>query len=74
MNGKTGFALTSKRVLWKLMWENPVSIHLKELTPEKVRVEDTRLIVDDQSVDIADRSVAESLAGVIVELTLAVNR
>lgn len=38
-NGKTGFAITSKRVQWKCLWEDPVRFRLAKLRPDTTEPE-----------------------------------
>ena len=68
-NGKTGIVLTSARVVWKCMWEEPVTLHLSALSAEDVFGDDKDLYIGtDLSVDVEADGLGESLAEVIREL------
>src|SRR5262249_42199358 len=38
-NAKTGFAITTQRVLWKCMWEAPVVIPLRQIAIQSIKTE-----------------------------------
>ncbi len=65
-NGKTGFAITSQRVLWKCLWEAAVSIELREI--QTLLNTDNYLTVNGNRVDVEDKEEAASLVETLREL------
>jgi len=67
-NGKTGLVITNQRVLWKCLWEAPVSVELRELDLRKVSSTDNYLVINGNRVDIEAKDEAAALAETIKEL------
>lgn len=67
-NAKTGFALTTRRVVWKCLWEDPVRISLAAISAEGVAVTGSLLKVGDRQVDMEDEALARAVATTIIEM------
>jgi hypothetical protein len=67
-NAKGGFAITNRRVIWKCLWEDPVSVTLVDKAPESISAVKTALSVGGQLIDIDDENLAEDIATAIREM------
>jgi DNA-directed RNA polymerase subunit RPC12/RpoP len=65
---KTGFAITTLRVVWKCTWEDSVSITFDSLTSEQVSYKKTELIIGPMSVDLEDETMASCFACALREV------
>lgn len=70
-NSKTGFAITSERVIWKCLWEDPVKIELRHVSADSVALDGDNLSIGDRKVDMEDEDFAQAAASVLVALGLA---
>lgn len=64
-NGKTGLALTDRRIVWKCLWEETVSISFEHIESGGVSVDESTITVGEQSVDVEDEEAAVALATVL---------
>ncbi len=69
-NAKTGFALTTDRVVWKCIWEEPVRIPLSEIRHCDVSCEGSDLTIGTHTVDMDDEDLASAVKMAIDELIL----
>ena len=67
-NAKTGFLLTSKRVIWKCVFEAPEVFLLKDLSVDDIQGENEYLTIRDSNVDMERQGLGELLTEVIQEL------
>ncbi len=73
-NAKTGFALTTTRIVWKCVWEDPVRIPFTSVTAGGATAEAKMLTVAGRTVDMEDAALAAAVATTILELTALGNR
>lgn len=70
-NGKTGFAITTRRVLWKCLWENPVQIDLSKVSSESIRREGSVLRVAHKDVDMDDEDLADGVVSTLSRMSVS---
>ena len=73
-NATTGFVITSRRVLWKCVWQEPVITPLCQMVFQSVKAEKTVLHVNKQRIDIEDANLAATFTQVLREMCRALNK
>lgn len=67
--GGGGLAITTKRVVWKAMWEDRVSVLLTQVTSDNTSGYGSNLTVLNNHVDIEREGLGEAVAGCLLELS-----
>jgi hypothetical protein len=67
-NAKTGFSLTTARIVWKCLWGDPIRIPLASVSPGTVVHEESRVTVGGYTVEMEDPTLASTVAAAINEL------
>jgi hypothetical protein len=67
-NGRTGLALTNRRLLWKTAWQDPVAVDLRHGKDLVVRAEKAELRIGDRVADVGDEGQAGALARAVTEM------
>ncbi len=67
-NGKSGLALTDRRLIWKCVWQEPVQLELRDLDPDQMTATGTILQIHDKYLDTGDILLTHSLPTVLREV------
>jgi hypothetical protein len=67
-NAKAGFAITSRRLLWKGAWQDPIVVDLRQSGNLPVRAEKAVLHVGGKAVDVEDKALATALVAVLHDM------
>lgn len=70
-NAKTGLAIATDAVAWKLLWEDPVRVELSTVTTPILATGST-LSIGGHSVDVDDEALAASLAAALSEMVAVI--
>jgi hypothetical protein len=67
-NARTGLALTSRRLLWKGAWQDPVVVELRQARTLPVRADKAVLRVGGKTVDVEDEALAAALVAALHDM------
>ncbi|MCB9779936.1 MAG: zinc ribbon domain-containing protein [Alphaproteobacteria bacterium] len=73
-SGKGGLVITNRRLAWKCMFEDTVSVNLNSLDPDDVVGDDRMLVVKDEVVDVEREGLAPQIAAALTELILVARK
>ncbi len=67
-NGKGGLVITTRSVIWKCAFSEPVRFQLAKLDPDAVYGDDQDLVIEGEAVDTEIEGLGEALAALIQQL------
>ncbi|MBI3206664.1 MAG: zinc ribbon domain-containing protein [Myxococcales bacterium] len=70
-NGKSGFAITTRRVCWKGIWAAPVALDLSRIDFGAISAEGTQVRLAGHAIDVGDSALADAIASAIAQMRAA---